>query len=124
MNVWDVFQQSRINKAYAMAGQLSMKPDTAKDSIDSAVQRVDDRVEHLALLCQAMFELLQERTDLTGNDLAKKMEEIDLRDGKADGKITPEIRKCSQCGRTVSPKFGRCLYCGNQEAPSSPFAKV
>ena len=124
MDLWDVFQQYQVNDANRKADVLSSKLDTAKESIQSGIDRVDDRVSHLALLCRAMFELIQERTDISQEDLAKKMEEIDLRDGVADGRMSAGITKCSKCGRTVSPKFNRCLYCGHQEGPADPFKAI
>ena len=120
-NAWDVFNTYQAERASMKADQVSMKLDTTKEQVEEKVERLNNNIAHLALLCRAMFELLQERTDITDADLAKKMEEIDLRDGRADGKMTPQIQKCPQCGRTVSPKFNRCLYCGFQAAQPDPF---
>ena len=47
--------------------------------------------------------------------------EIDLRDGQADGKMTPRPKKCPKCDAMMSPKFGRCLFCGeNDQASRTP----
>ncbi len=124
LDAWDVFQQCQINSISAKASSAITRADSAKESIDDKIERVDERISHLALLCRAMYEMLQERTDITDKDLVKKMEEIDLRDGKADGKMTPQIKKCPECGRTMSPKHNRCLYCGCQDVSGDPFNLV
>ena len=124
MDLWDVFHQYQGCDVSSNNEALSNKLDTTKDSIQNGIDHVDERVSHLALLCRAMFELIQERTDISNEDLAKKMEEVDLRDGHADGKISTVVKKCSQCGRTISPKFNRCLYCGHQEGNADPFNAI
>ena len=40
------------------------------------------------------------------------MGEIDLRDGKADGKMTRSDTDCFQCGRRLGKRRRNCLYCG------------
>lgn len=74
-------------------------------------------MDFLALGCQAMWELLSESTGLTDDDIKKRIMDIDLRDGKADGKMSNTVRPCSNCERPVSQKRDTCLYCGS-EAPA------
>ena len=40
--------------------------------------------------------------------------EIDLRDGKADGKITAHPLRCPSCDRVSSSRHAKCLYCGQE----------
>jgi rubrerythrin len=43
--------------------------------------------------------------------IMNKIEEIDLRDGKADGKESqPTV--CPDCGHTISKRRSNCFYCG------------
>jgi hypothetical protein len=76
---------------------------------------LEDRVDKLLLACTALWELLRDRTDLTEDDLLAKVQEVDLRDGQADGKITKTVKKCPACGRTMSPRHRQCLYCGAED---------
>ena len=69
-------------------------------------------MDSLAMTCQAMWELLRDRTDLTDEDIEEKLQEIDLRDGSADGKMTSTVGECPACHRTVNSRHDRCLYCG------------
>ncbi len=71
-----------------------------------------DQVERLAMLNQALWELLSERFHLTEEDLERKAQEVDLRDGKADGKMTAHPLRCPQCGRVSNSRHKKCLYCG------------
>jgi len=47
-----------------------------------------------------------------------KIEEIDLRDGKLDGKLHL-INECTQCKRKSAPRHNNCLYCGAKISKSS-----
>ncbi len=70
----------------------------------------------LTLICQAMWSLIEERTDLTEKDLLNRVTELDLKDGKLDGKYTTPPVDCPKCGAKICKKYNRCLFCG-QEAP-------
>jgi hypothetical protein len=88
------------------------------------VQHFEERVDKLTLICMALWSLLQEKTDLTEEDLLERVRQIDLMDGKEDGKAKKQIAKCPQCGRTMSPRHGRCLYCGARNLEYSAFDAV
>ena len=87
------------------------------------VRWLEDRLDRLTLACTALWELIRDRTDLTEEDLYDKAQEIDLRDGEADGEISKTVLNCPKCQRVMSPKHKRCLYCGEDGLESSPFDK-
>ena len=122
--IWNVFQQHQIHK-------LNKTFDGAKDAIaqDQAGQQatlgqVEERLDYLTLINRALFELLAERTGLTEQELAAKITEIDLRDGKEDGKMTATAKPCPACGSMISPRFNRCLFCGHKDVSGDPFNRV
>ena len=82
---------------------------------------LEDRLDKLLLACTALWELLRDRTDLTEADLLAKVQEVDLRDGQADGRINKTVKKCPRCGRTMSPRHGECLYCGERDLSAGAF---
>lgn len=92
---------------------------SARDQRD--YDQLEERLDKLLLVCSALWELLRDRTDLTEDDLLAKVQEVDLRDGTADGKISKTIKKCPKCGRTMSPRHKKCLYCGEEELNTSAF---
>ncbi len=64
------------------------------------------------MICEALWELLAEKTGLTLDDLHNKLYEVDMRDGVLDGKNQRSIVECPGCNRSVSPRHPACLYCG------------
>ena len=114
--LWDLYQQYRI-------GQIGRQLDDVRESAAAlegssdlrAAARLDEKVNRLALICRAMFELMQASSGVTEDQLKAKIVEIDLRDGQADGKMTERAKPCPKCGATMSPQMGRCLFCGHQD---------
>jgi len=116
--LWDLIQHYQI-------GQLDKRLDLVQNSSadEIAARRANlhltEKVEALALVSRALFELLRETTGVSEDRLRAKITEIDLRDGQADGKMTPIPKKCPKCEAMMSPRFGRCLFCGHVD-PSGP----
>jgi len=97
----------------------------ARESRQRAASReVEDRLERLTLVCMALWSLLQDKTNLTEQDLLDRVKLIDGIDGNPDGKATRGVRSCPKCHRTMSPRHRKCLYCGAQEMVSSAFDTV
>src|SRR5687768_870293 len=82
------------------------------------------RLEKLSIVCRAMRTLLQDRSGLTEKELSQRTTEIDLLDGKADGRVSVPARTCSGCGHTVAPRHDRCLYCGRTKLTDTVFETV
>ena len=100
------FNAGETSEAYELVKQLSL------------------RVDHLALINLALWQLLQEKVGLTEAELDERIAKLDSADGKADDRATPAVvHNCPHCGRPLSLRFHRCLYCEYQE-PVSGFAAV
>lgn len=98
---------------------------TAKLSeLNRELRLMGDRLDKLVLVNMAMWSLLQERAGVTEEQLIKKMEEIDLQDGVADGKVTHDNQNCGNCGRTISQRHRRCLFCGSGDLGKGAFNGV
>ncbi len=85
------------------------------------MEHLEDRLDRLTLINMAMWSLLSEKTSLTPADLAQRVREIDLADGKEDGKLTRTLKTCRKCNRVMSPRHSKCLYCGSVDLSSDPF---
>lgn len=107
---WDLYQQGQIYRAQSDATRAEFKA----TSVEKDLRQIYDRIDSLALTCQAMWELIRERTTLTDDDIEGRMQQIDLRDGKADGRMNAPVFECTDCGRSVSRRHFRCLYCGTE----------
>lgn len=114
---WELYQQGQIHGAKSDAARANSKALVIQDEL----ARVYDRIDSLAMTCQAMWELIRDRTTLTDDDIDQRMQEIDLRDGKSDGKMKTPVRDCAECGRVISRRHARCLYCGAEFQKSHLF---
>lgn len=111
--IWNLYQQRRIDETRDAADKAQRSLEAAQFSHED-LQR---RVEHLALVCEALWELLSERTGVTREDLKKKIVEIDLRDNR----VTNPVRQCGVCHRPVAPNYQKCFYCGAPLSPADVF---
>lgn len=105
---WELYQISQINEANTKARKAENRVQVQRAHIDM----LEARMEALALACQSMWELLRDRSKLTEEDLLEKMQEVDLRDGQADGRMSKEAAVCSYCDRKSPAKRKSCIYCG------------
>lgn len=95
--------------------RVTSKVERAASEMEAVVKEMHDlqqRLEKLSLCCQALWELLKDNTSLTEEDLAIKMTELDLQDGKLDGRLGKQILVCPNCERRGNSKRNTCLYCG------------
>ncbi|OGV73214.1 MAG: hypothetical protein A3K19_30470 [Lentisphaerae bacterium RIFOXYB12_FULL_65_16] len=115
---WNLYQQRRISAADADVA-------IAKRKAVDASARLEDlelTVERLLLINQALWETIAKHQELTEEDLLEKVNEIDLRDGKLDGKLKRSaFRKCKQCGRSLHRRHSKCIFCGAPYAEDKAF---
>jgi hypothetical protein len=114
--IWEFYQHGRVVRAEAQADQAIAKTYTAEADVASLAGKLD----RLALVCRAMWSLIQTRTSLTEQDLMKEMGRLDLLDGRADGKVL-ETAKCSRCGTVLGAKATTCYRCGASTPLHSAF---
>jgi hypothetical protein len=108
--MWDVYQQNQISESRTDLSRASARANAADEDIRSLRAQVD----HLSMVNMALWSIVREKLALTDQDLAARVEEIDLSDGRLDGRIGVPTRECLKCGRTVASRHDRCLYCGGQ----------
>lgn len=117
--IWDLYQSHRIGQLDERLSGVEAAKSHDKVARDTTVG-LEDKMDRLALVCCALFELMQTTAGISEEQLRKKIAEIDVRDGQADGRITPRPKKCPKCDATMSPKFGRCLFCGYKDESGVP----
>ncbi len=120
MNLFDIFQEGRINSAQKRAENAVQKTIDLADGADTLKRRL----EVMALANQALFEILQSRLGISEEEVVLRMAEIDARDGKKDGKMSARLTQCRRCTRQVSTARQRCLYCNELIVDGALFGKI
>jgi hypothetical protein len=120
----DLYQHKQIAELKAAVGKEKSETEfVARREAAKEVHELNERMDKLVLAVSAMWSLLTEHTKVTDADLAKRITELDGKDGTLDGKVTARPVKCS-CGATVCTKFRRCLFCGKEYREGSPLGAV
>lgn len=113
-------QDIRIVDAAFEASQAQRTAEKTSTRLD----RLDDRLSHLAMVTEALWRLLRSKTGWTDEMLFEELRQLDLSDGTADARRTPRAIQCQACHRNL-PADGRdCIYCGTPPPISSPFSKA
>ena len=126
MSIWNLVQQVQIENLKNRQTSGESEAERAASRTRALGAEIDSRIERLALLTEAMWELMAGRSGLTPEDLATRVRELDLRGGHEDGKRGPseaaQIR-CQSCGAVVPSGKTVCQFCGAAvpEAKADPF---
>ena len=117
---WELKQEGKISGAKADASVATHQAKNARN----AVFDLENKIDKLSLICQAMWSLIKDKTDLTEEDLVKRVIDIDLKDGKLDGKYSNPIVKCKKCDAAISHRFKKCLFCGEEYTEGTAFSTL
>ena len=117
----DILQEFFQNRRIQSGGEKSEHAHEKARRTETDVADLERRVDALTLACQALWEITRAHAGLTEEVILHKMEEIDLRDGRADGRIAPKPAACPHCNRTNNGARSTCIYCGKGLAPSGVF---
>ena len=118
--LWQMQTGGSAGEAQAAAGKAASK--AARMLL--RVKELEDRLDKLTLICMGMWSFLAESNKVTEEDLIKRVTQIDLEDGVADGKVTKQVARCDRCDRVMSPRHKRCIYCGTERLTLSAFDKL
>lgn len=114
-----VREKAKIRMAQS-AGEAASRTDT---NARARAEILQFDLERLFMITEALWTLLKEEHGYTDDELMRRVENIDLRDGKLDGKVAKQANPlCPQCGRVLIGKRPMCLYCGTPVA-RAPFER-
>jgi hypothetical protein len=77
------------------------------------IEDLDERIDEVALILRGMWALLEDG-GVTAEQLRAKIEELDLADGVADGKVTRGPVDCPGCDSKIPTDLSKCQYCGTE----------
>lgn len=103
---FDLFQHFRMNQAAKHADSAGIK---ATEGL-SEIKGLQDQIDHLSLVTQAMCGFLEEM-GFDRSRLESKIKELDLKEEQPRGAY-PNTKKCGKCKRVVSQRHVKCVYCG------------
>lgn len=83
------------------------------------LEDMNDRVDRMLLIMQAMWALMEEQ-GLTEEQLMAKIQELDSQDGSVDGRARMAPSDCRECGSKVAAGLTRCQICGSEVPGVSP----
>lgn len=86
----------------------------------SDIDHLEQRVARLEMVCEAMWNLIRDKTQLTDAQLHQQVARLDLSDGKADGRVSKGPLDCPQCRKTNARRHEFCMWCGTV-LRTSPF---
>ena len=115
--IWGLANARAAANAQADAATAGRDANRAR----ATAETLEARLDRTTLACEAMWTLLRDKLGMTDNDLVDRIVELDLSDGKLDGKVAKSAVSCPKCGRTIARRFNKCMYCG-QDIVSDPFS--
>jgi|GEM_PF-258341 len=82
------------------------------------------KMEKLMIITEALWVVLKENTNYTDETLKEIIREIDLKDGKLDGRVAAELPgECPNCGKTLQKNKNVCIYCGTKVEDPDVFSR-
>lgn len=113
------FDEARARLRELEALESGREARTAQSAIDA--MRWD--IERLLMITEALWSMLREQHGYSEVELFRRISEIDLRDGRLDGRVAPSpAQPCPHCGRKMTKHRPLCLYCGKPTV-ADPFAR-
>ena len=85
----------------------------SRPSGQAEILKLEYEVERLLMITEALWDILREQHDYDDAELLRRVTEIDMRDGRLDGKVKRgEAKDCTRCSRKLNRRHIRCIYCG------------
>lgn len=117
---------------YAVARQFdaegksrrSVGNEGGSEGLQEQLEKLTKKYDELYSLSRSVWELLAEKTELTGKDLEAKLVEVKARQKLA---TKPKAKGCPECDRPlqrIEGKHLRCIYCGYIQDFENPFDRL
>jgi ferredoxin len=71
-------------------------------------------IDRLTLVCQAIWSLVEESTDLTREDLESRIQELEAADEELLAQIEDARQTCPRCKAAIPANMTKCQFCGTE----------
>lgn len=91
----------------------AVEAEAAARRAEGALERLEDQIQRQALIIRSLLEACTRKDVFSEQEFRELVNEIDLSDGKADGKYKPQPgpRRCPKCGKINGRSAVSCMYC-------------
>jgi hypothetical protein len=114
-----LFDRQPVNFSPPLSGTGGGAAERLRGELDA----LRNDVERLMMITEALWTMLAEQYGYTEEELVRRIHDIDLRDGRLDGKVASAgPSKCPHCGRVLEKSRPYCIYCG-KPVLQDPFAR-
>lgn len=117
--LWNLYQEIEITNLRAKQAGAEAAHAGRMESVQDQVWRLEDRIERLLLITDALWELASGPLGLTDEQLAAKVHELDAESGQVDGRRARTASRCGSCGAAIQLGRATCVFCG-AAAPVAP----
>jgi hypothetical protein len=119
MSLWDLYQHAQIRGIRASQHLADSESLIRDRRHDRRADELEDRVEQLSTVVEALWSLCRDKLGLTDEQLTQAVEAT-LAEQAAERAAGPV--KCVSCGAAVSIELERCQFCGTESPrPKSAF---
>lgn len=108
----DLYLYLRQNHRLGEVSKAAHNAETEVFNADQKLRALQKDFDLLSLVNQSLIEIVSEKLGITEEDILQKIEEVDLRDGVKDGKLSTATLQCPKCHRGYNMRLDKCLYCG------------
>jgi hypothetical protein len=112
MSLWDSFQELRVNHALELIIPMNARTSELGESVGRLESALASDIDKLTLVCQALWSLLEENTDVTLEDLEGKLGELETQDKEVLDAIDQARTSCPRCNATIPANMDKCQFCG------------
>lgn len=104
---------SYMRAAERESARSATEAESAARRAEGALMRLEDTLQRQALIIRSLLEICARKQLFEEPEFRALVNEIDLRDGRLDGKLKPQSgpRNCPECGKINGKHAVSCMYC-------------
>ena len=114
MSLWDSFQELRVKHATEDIVPANVRTSELGVSVGRLETELTSDVDKLTILCQALWSLVEENTDLTLEDLESGIQALEAVDERLLVELGDLKQSCPRCNAAIPVNMDKCQFCGHE----------